>query len=123
MRANEQFSARGHRDHLCRECRKLPAAEKGRRRALLHMDGMLAQSRISEKNVRYLRSLTTSPEADVVEWAAVLLEIARIHPGRRHRLRSLGRHPDLWARMLRLGLIEDFPEEPEENPWHEEQHG
>lgn len=123
LRANEQFSARGHRNHLCRECRKLPAAEKERRRALLHMDGMLAQSRISEKNVRHLRSLASSPAADVAEQAAVLLEIARIHPGRRHCLRSLRRYPDLWARMLRLGLIEDFPEEPEEEPWHEEQHG
>lgn len=123
LQAHEKFSARGHRNHICRECQKLPAAEKEWRRALLHMEGMLAQSRISEKNVRCLRSLTSSPAADVAERALLLLEIARIHPGRRHRLRSLKRHPDLWARMLRLGMIEDFPEELEEEPWHEEQQG
>ncbi len=115
-RANEAFSGHGHRDHVCRECQGLPAEEKGRRRALNHMQGMLEQSHISQKNVRYLRSLVSSPAADVAEWAAVLLEIARIHPGRRHRLGRLKRHPDLWARMHRLGIVEDFPDEPADKP-------
>jgi hypothetical protein len=71
LRANEQFSAHGRRNHLCRECRKLPAAEKERRRALLHLEGMLAQSRISEKNVRYLRSLASSPAAGLSNLAKI----------------------------------------------------
>lgn len=115
-RANERFSGRGHRDHVCRECQKLPAAEKNRRRALVHMEGILGQSRIAEKNVRYLRSLAPSRAADVAEWAAVLLEIARVHPGRRNRLRRLKRHPELWARMRRLGMVEDFHDEPADEP-------
>ena len=115
-RANERFSGRGHRDHVCRECQKLPAAEQDRRRALIQMAGMLDQSRISEKNVRHLRSLASSPAADVAEWAAVLLEIARVHPGRRHRLRRLKRHPELWARMHRLGMVEHFHDEPDDQP-------
>ena len=110
-RPDESFSGRGHRDHICRECQKLPAAEKDRRRALMHIGGMLDQSCISEKNVRYLRSLTSSPAADVAERAAVILEIARLQPGRRHRLQHLKRHPELWARMLRLGIVEDFHDE------------
>jgi len=77
----------------------------------MHMEGMLEQSRISEKNVCRLRSLVSSPAADVAEWAAVLLEIARVYPGRRHRLRLLKRHPELWARMHRLGIFEDFHDE------------
>ena len=77
----------------------------------MHMEGMLEQSRISEKNVRYLRSLAASPTADVAEWATVVLEIARIHPARRHRLPHLKRLPDLWARMHRLGIVEDFHDE------------
>ena len=76
------------------------------------MQGILEQSHISEKNVRYLRSLVPSPATDVAEWAAVLLEIARVHPGRRHRLGHLKRHPELWARMCRLGIVEDFAAEP-----------
>jgi hypothetical protein len=108
LRANERFSGRGHRDHVCKECQRLPAAEKERRRALIDMAGMLEQSRISEKNVRYLHSLAASPTAEVAEWAAVLLEIARLHPGRRHRLGHLKRHPDLWARMHRLGIVEQY---------------
>lgn len=115
-RANEGFSGRGHRDHVCRECRKLPAAEKDRRRALIHMEGMLEQSRISEKNVRHLRTLASSRAADVAEWAAVLLEIARVHPGRRHRLRRLKRHLELWARMHRLGIVEDFHDDLADEP-------
>jgi len=114
--ANERFSGRGHRDHVCRECQKLPAAEKVRRRALNHMEGMLEQSRISEKNVSHLRSPASSPAADVAEWAAVLLDIARLHPGRRHRMRRLKRYPELWARMYRLGIVEDFHEELADEP-------
>ena len=127
LRANERFSGRGHRDHVCQECQKLPAAEKDRRRVLIHMEGMLELSRISEKNIRYLRSLAASPTADVAEWAGVLLEIAHIHPGRRHRLWHLKRLPDLWARMHRLGIVEDFDDEladaahqwPDDEPCHE----
>lgn len=115
-RANERFSGRGHRDHVCRECQKLPATEKDRRRALIDMERMLEQSRISEKNVRYLRSLTSSPVPEVAEWAAVLLEMARLHPGRRHRLRRLKRYPELWARMHRLGIVEDFHDELADEP-------
>jgi hypothetical protein len=119
-RANEAFSGRGHRDHVCRKCQKLPVAEKERRRALIHMEGILVQSHISEKNIRYLRSLASSPAADVVERAAALLEIARVHPGRRHRLQSLKRHPDVWAKLHRLGIVEDFYDELAEKPgeWH-----
>lgn len=113
-RRNEAFSGRGHRDHICRECQRLPAEEKSRRQALRDMQGMLDQSRISEKNVRYLRSLATSPAPDVAEWAQVLLEIARLCPGRRRRLRRLGEHPELWARMIRLGIVEEVPHELEE---------
>ena len=110
-RANERFSGRGHRDHVCGDCQKLPAAEKDRRRALNHLRDMLEQSRISEKNVRYLRALALSPAPDVAQWAAVLLEIARIHPGRRHRRRCLAGYPELWARMHRLGMVEEFHHE------------
>ncbi len=115
-RANEGFSARGHRDHVCRECQKLPAAKKDRRSALIHMGGMLEQSRISEKNVRYLRALASSPAAHVAEWTAVLLEIAGVHPERRHRLRRLMRHPELWASMRRLGIAEDCHDALAEEP-------
>lgn len=115
-RPNEAFSGRGHRDHVCRECEGLPTGEKGRCRALIHMQGMLEQSRISPKNVRHLRSLLSSPAADVVEWAAVLIEIARVHPGRRRRLGRLKSHPELWARMHRLGIVEHFLDEAADEP-------
>ncbi len=72
------------------------------------MERMLHQSRISEKNVAYLRGLAASPSPDVAEWAAVLLEIARIHPYRRRRYAALRRHRRLWARMARLGIVADY---------------
>lgn len=107
-RANEAFSGRGHRDHICRKCQKLPASERERRRAFISMEDMLKQSRISEKNVLYLSTLASSSASDVAERAAILIEIARAHPGRRHRLQRLQRHSELWAKMLRLGIVEDF---------------
>lgn len=113
-RRNEAFSGRGHRDHICRKCQSLPSEERARRRALCEMERMLDQSRISEKNVTYLRGLAASPSPDVAEWAAVLLEIARIHPYRRRRYAALRRHRRLWGRMARLGIVADYgSEEPE----------
>lgn len=111
LHPNEAFSGSGHRDHVCRKCSRLPGHEKERRRALNDLERMLEQSRISEKNVRYARALQSSPTPEVVEWAAVVLEIARLHPGRHRRLRRLKRHRELWARMQRLGIVESFRDE------------
>lgn len=36
-RPNERFGGRGHRDHLCRDCQRLPAEERAYRQAVRNM--------------------------------------------------------------------------------------
>lgn len=107
-RPNEAYSGRGHRDHVCRECQRLPAEEKSRFGALRTMDDMLEESRISEKNVGYLTSLLASPSSDVVERAKIMLQIARLKPGKRKRYRHLRQHEELWSSMVRLGMVDEL---------------
>lgn len=71
------------------------------------MQRMLRQSRISEKNILYLQSLTSSEAPDIAEQAAVVLAIAMLCPGRRHRARRLKPHDELWTKMVDLGLVDE----------------
>lgn len=106
-KANERFSGGGHRIHVCKECQRLPVAEREARRAPWEIGRFLRQSRISEKNVKRLSTLSESPDPEVAEWARLALEVARAKPGRRKRLAFLNRHhPELVARLEATGLIE-----------------
>jgi len=103
-RANEAFSGKGRR-YICKRCQKLPKEQRDRTRTLRALAEMPEQSHISDKNVRYLNSLVASPDAEVAEWAAVLLEIARLAPYRRNRFQRLAPHQELWARTTALGIV------------------
>jgi hypothetical protein len=105
-RANEQFSGRGHRIHVCKGCQRLPKSE---RRAIEDRDdifGFMHQSHISKKNVARLEQLAKSDEARVASLAAIVLEVARVTPYRRRRIKILGRnHRDLLRKLGETGLV------------------
>src|SRR6185295_15005235 len=62
--------------------------------------GFLHQSNISNKNVQRLTTLTQATDLEVREVASVLLEVARVHPRKRRRLKFLARkRRDLFRRM------------------------
>ncbi len=64
------------------------------------------QSRISSKNVIRLKELAASEARDVAARAAVMIEVARLAPGKRRRLRRIrSSHPELWQRMQTVGLL------------------
>jgi hypothetical protein len=50
VRANEKFSGRGHRDHVCRDCEQKPRAWRDRTERLDELYGLLGQSSISGRN-------------------------------------------------------------------------
>jgi len=37
-RPNERFSGKGHRDHLCKDCSRLPKEQRDRQRALIDVE-------------------------------------------------------------------------------------
>lgn len=85
--------------------------------ALTEITGFLHdQSRISSKNVKRLEELATWKDKDVAEQAAVMLEVARIAPGKRRRLpRIRASRPELWRRLIEVGLV--YPTTEEEAAW------
>lgn len=96
MRAKEQFSGTGHKTHVCKRCQRLPKSE---RRAIEDRDdifGFMQQSHISKKNVARLEQLAKSETPQVASLAAIVLEVARVTPYKRRRLKIIARnHRDL----------------------------
>lgn len=106
LRANEQFSGKGHKIHVCKRCQRLP---KNERRALEDRDdifGFMRQSHISKKNVARLEQLAKSETLQVASLAAIVLEVARVTPYKRRRLKIIARnHRDLLRRLEETGRI------------------
>ncbi|HAB18965.1 MAG TPA: hypothetical protein DCE44_21310 [Verrucomicrobiales bacterium] len=103
MRANERFGGRGHRIHICRDCQRLPRSELDRIERLDELRGFLDQSNISERNRESLKLLAAHESPEVRTLAALVEDVARVHPRRRRRFSNLARnHPDLLKRMISI---------------------
>jgi hypothetical protein len=64
------------------------------------------QSHISKKNVARLEQLAKSEEPRVAGLATIVLEVARVTPYKRRRLKIIGRnHRDLLRRLDETGLL------------------
>ncbi len=106
-RANERFSGKGHKQHLCKDCAKLPRAERARIQALEDIYSFFDQRNISARNVARLTVLCASEDEQVRALAALVLEVAKVKPHRRKRLKYLRQHrPDLIDRLVHHGLCE-----------------
>ena len=91
-RPNEQFSGPVHRIHVCLKCQRIPREKRGRSERFDELLGFLHQSMISAKNITRLAALTGHEDHQVAELAALILEIARVLPGKRNRWLKLARH-------------------------------
>jgi hypothetical protein len=68
--------------------------------------GFMHQSHISKKNLARLEQLAKSETAQVASLAAIVLEVARVTPSKRRRLKILARsHRDLLRRLDETGLV------------------
>jgi hypothetical protein len=66
----------------------------------------LKQSHISAKNMARLQTLATSFNPRIAELAVIVLAVAQIKPGKKGRLKVLGRErKDLLDALDRTGLI------------------
>jgi hypothetical protein len=91
---------------VCKGCQRLPKSE---RRAIEDRDdifGFMHQSHISKKNVARLEQLAKADQARVASLAAIVLEVARVTPYKRRRIKILGRnHRDLLRKLGETGLV------------------
>ena len=100
-RANEKFSGRGHRDHVCKDCQRLPRAKRDHIEHLDELRGFLDQSHISAKNIARLKALSSDADAEVQRLAMLVLDVALVHPFKRRRGRHLAaRHRDVFHRAV-----------------------
>lgn len=105
-RANEKFSGKGHRVHVCKDCMRLPKDVRDLVDREDEIAGFLNQSRISDKNLLRLGTLTASNEPRIAELAALVLEVARVAPNKKRRLSRLARERrDLLDALEESGLI------------------
>ena len=109
VRANESFTGRGHRDHVCRECQDRPSPAQEWVSEIDELHCFLGQSNISARNIARLHALCAASREEVRQRAAMVLEIALVHPRKRRRLKFLvAQRWDLFARMHALLGAEYF---------------
>jgi len=113
-RANEKFSGRGRRTHICKDCQCLPREERDRIDTLNDLHDFLNQSHISAKNIARLEILTLHANVEVKQLAVLILEVARLTPYKRRRWKLLAqKNPDLLSQLKPLyydDLPDDFPD-------------
>ena len=112
-RPDEKFSGKGHRIHVCKVCAKMPEKERAAIEQKDEIFGFLNQSRISDRNMRRLRELSASENQQVAELASLVIEVARVKPHKKQRLKVLAReHRELLHALEETGLIDAHYEEP-----------
>lgn len=105
-RPNEKFSGKGHKNHICKECSRKPREEIEEIDQKNEVFGFLKQSNISRKNVARLEKLTSSSNKEISELASIVLEVAKVKPYKKRRLKFLAReHRDLLKKLETTGLI------------------
>src|SRR4051794_2244991 len=112
-RPNEAFSGKNHARHLCRECARLPAEVRDASHRFDDLWSMLfRQPNITPKNIGMASEWTASNDPKVAVLAQIVVDVGRIFPYRKHRMRKLRQHrPALWARMLAADVV-DFDQLP-----------
>jgi hypothetical protein len=109
FRANEKSSGKGHREHICKDCSRLPKEERRFVEEADEVRGYLSQSNISTKNLTRLKALAHSSNPEIAELGKLVLEIGRAYPRKRGRFRFLARERrDLLARLQVTGLFDEI---------------
>jgi hypothetical protein len=103
---NERFSGKGHKNHICKKCSSLPKAEIDRVDQSEEIFQYLRQSNISKKNLTRLTELSESENLEISELAKTVLEVGKVKPHKKRRLKYLAQnHRDLLNKLKETNLI------------------
>lgn len=88
--------------HQCKECRRRPKQEIADILAMDEVQNFFRrQSRISERNMDRLLTLTKSANGELAGLAGMVLEVAKVAPYKKRRVARLRRQaPELWERLV-----------------------
>jgi hypothetical protein len=110
-RPNEKFSGRGHRQHVCKDCQRMPRKKHDRIERLDELHGFLHQSHISAENLKRLEILRGHSELEIATLAGLIQDVARVLPGKRSRwLKLVQRHRPLFDRAVAVLGVEYLEE-------------
>lgn len=103
---NEKFSGKGHKNHICKQCAKKPKTEIDAIDSKEEIYGFLKQSHISSRNIKRLQTLTASADGEIEKLATIVLEVAKVKPYKKRRLKVLAKERrDLLEQLKETGLI------------------
>ena len=112
-RPNEQFSGKGHRTHVCKECARMPKEQRRVIEAEEEIFGFMSQTHISDRNISRLQTLAASPIRRISELATPMLEVAMYSPrkkrkkGRGSSILTISMRDEIVSRWHNAGV---FPE-------------
>ncbi len=103
---NEKFSGKGHKNHICKKCSSLPKEEIQSIDEKNEIYKFLRQSNISKRNLARLSSLTKSSNQEVAKYAEIVLEVGKVKPHKKKRLKFLAKeNRELLNKLDETGLI------------------
>ncbi|MFP4363905.1 MAG: hypothetical protein ACLFR1_08545 [Spirochaetia bacterium] len=103
---NEQFTGKGHKIHICKQCIKLPKAKRRNIERREEIAGYISQSNISKKNKKCFKELMESEDEEIAELASIVHQVALIKPIKKKRIKLLAsKHKDLLKKLEDAGLI------------------
>jgi hypothetical protein len=106
IKPNDKFSGKGHNYHICKQCAAKPKEEIDEIDHKEEIFGFLKQSHISAKNIGRLQKLAASENGEVTKLASIVLEVAKVRPYKKGRLKVLARERrDLLEQLEETGLI------------------
>lgn len=105
-RPNEKFTGKGHKNHICKECSHKPKEEIDEIEQSEEIFNYLRQSNITNKNISRLQKLVCSENKEISELAGIVLEVARVKPHKKRRLKFLAKeNRELLYKLEESGLI------------------
>ena len=94
------------KDGICKQCALKPKDEIDEIGQKEEIFGYLNQSHISAKNIGRLQKISTSKNADIAKLACIVLEVAKVKPYKKRRLKVLAKERrDLLEQLRETGLI------------------
>lgn len=105
-KSNESFSGKGHKNHICKECKRKPKEEIEEIDHLVEINNFMDQSNISKKNKIRLKELVNSENKNISELAQLVLEVSMIKPTRKGRIKFLAKeNRKLLLKLENKGLV------------------
>ena len=110
-KSNESFSGKGHRNHICKVCSKLPKEKINSIDQKDEIVKFLFQLNISAKNISRLQLLGKSEDMEASELAELVPEVAKVKPHKKKRVPFLmKKRKDLFEKLYEAGLIFEYYE-------------